>query len=250
MTDGSTPETRLFVEAPLEAGGTTELPTEQAHFLRNVLRLAPGAPVALFNGRDGEWLGRVAVLGKSSGSVALERQLQPQSQPADLWLLFAPIKRGRVDFLVEKATELGVSVLQPVWTRRTVVERVNLDRLRAHAVEAAEQTGRLDVPELREPLALDRLIDTWPQDRRLMLCDESGRSPLVTEALAKAAPGPWAILTGPEGGFTETELDGLRKLPFVCGVGLGPRILRADTAALAALAVFQAIRGDWPARSP
>jgi 16S rRNA (uracil1498-N3)-methyltransferase len=146
---------------------------------------------------------------------------------------------------VEKATELGASALLPVFTERTIVDRVNLDRLAANAVEAAEQTQRLTVPEIRPPQKLDRLIADWPAGRRLILCDESGASPDIASVLGAAQPGIWALLTGPEGGFTETELDALKKLPFVCPVGLGPRVLRADTAALAALAVFQAVLGDW-----
>ena len=209
--------------------------------------------MALFNGRDGEWLGRIDIHGKNRCAVTLVEQHRPQAPEPDLWLVFAPIKRGRIDFLVEKATELGVSELYPVHTSRSVVERVNLDRLRVHAIEAAEQTERLSVPSIAAPQPLDRLVAQWPAPRRLLLCDESGASPPIADALRGAAaldntPAcPWAVLVGPEGGFAETELDALRKLPFVCAVGLGPRVLRADTAALAALAVLQALSGDWRA---
>ena len=242
-----TPRTRLFVAADLADGLSIMLDPPQAHYVKSVLRLAVGDIVALFNGRDGEWLARIAEFGKGWCAVTLFAQSRPQQAEPDLWLLFAPIKRARIDYLAEKATELGVSALCPVYTQRTIVDRVNLDRLRAHAVEAAEQTNRLSVPELREAEPLDRLLANWPAKRRLLLCDESGASPPIGEVLPGSAPGPWAVLTGPEGGFTEAELDGLKKLPFVCAVGLGPRLLRAETAALAALAAFQALAGDWRA---
>jgi 16S rRNA (uracil1498-N3)-methyltransferase len=242
------PRTRLHVATDLAGGLSIGLDPSQAHYLKAVLRLGSGDAVALFNGRDGEWLGRIDGVGKGWCSVTLQERLRPQMEAGDLWLAFAPVKRARIDFLVEKATELGVSELRPVYTERTIVERVNLDRLRANAVEAAEQTERLTVPALREPEPLARLLAGWPAERRLLLCDESGTSPPIAEALRTAPPGPWAVLTGPEGGFTETELDALKKLPFVCAVSLGPRVLRADTAALAALAAFQALVGDWQAK--
>lgn len=241
------PATRLYVTTDLAGGLTVDLASAQVHQLKNVLRLAPGDTVALFNGRDGEWLGRIAGIGKGRCSVALDQRRRTQAPEGDLWLVFAPIKRAHIDFLVEKATELGASELRPVYTARTNVERVNLDRLRANAIEAAEQTRRLSVPALHEPERLDQLLARWPAQRRLLLCDESGVSPPIAAALQGAAAGAWAVLVGPEGGFTQTELDGLKKLPFVCPVGLGPRVLRADTAALAALAAFQALVGDWGA---
>jgi 16S rRNA (uracil1498-N3)-methyltransferase len=237
--------TRLHVTADLTAGRSVGLAAAQAHYLKHVLRLAPGDAVAIFNGRDGEWLGEIDRLGKDWCSVKLVEQRRAQEPDLDLWLVFAPIKRARIDFLVEKATELGVARLCPVITRRTVVERLNLDRLHAHAIEAAEQTERLTVPVLAEPQPLDRLLAGWPAGRRLLLCDESGTSPPIAAALQHTSAGAWAVLVGPEGGFAETELDALKKLPFVSPVGLGPRVLRADTAALAALAVFQALAGDW-----
>ena len=239
--------TRLYVTTDLAGGLSIGLEPSQAHYLRTVLRLEKGAVVALFNGRDGEWLGRIDAVGKGWCSVSLFEQSRPQDSVPDLWLVFAPIKRARLDFLIEKATELGVAALLPVQTRRTIVERVNLERWRANAIEAAEQTERLSVPDLAEPEPLDRLMARWPARRRLLLCDESGASPPIAEILGGAAPGAWAVLVGPEGGFAETELDALRKLPFVSAVGLGPRVLRADTAALAALAVLQALAGDWRA---
>jgi 16S rRNA (uracil1498-N3)-methyltransferase len=210
------------------------------------LRLGTGAAVALFNATNGEWLCRISEIGKGA-SLAVERQLrepEPEAEP-DLWLMFAPIKRTRLDWLVEKATELGVAALLPVWTARTQVERVNLERLRAHAIEAAEQCERLSVPELRAPERLDRLLAVWPGERQLVVCDESGAGEPIGDAAARLPPGPVALLVGPEGGFDETELDAIGKLSFVTRVGLGPRVLRAETATLAAVAVFQAIAGDW-----
>lgn len=243
------PATRLYIDEALAADTLVPLVAAQAHHLRNVLRLAPGAAVAAFNARDGEWLCRIAEVGRERCAILAERRLRPAETPAepaaDVWLLFAPIKRARLDWLVEKATELGASALFPVWTRHTQSERINLDRLRAHTVAAAEQCGRLSVPELRPPQPLATVLADWPADRRLLVCDETGAGAPITEAAAAAASGRAALLTGPEGGFAQTELDSLGKLPFVTRVGLGPRVLRADTAALAALAAYQAIAGDW-----
>jgi 16S rRNA (uracil1498-N3)-methyltransferase len=238
-------EARLYLTPPLAAGAAVVLAPGQTHHLRTVLRLAPGAAVSAFNGRDGEWLCRIAELDRDRGSLAVEQRLRPVEPEADLWLVFAPIKRARLDWLVEKATELGVSALLPVWTRHTQAERLNLDRLRAHAVAAAEQSERLSVPELRAPHPLDAILGAWPAERRLIVCDETGEGEPIGAALAGLGPGPTAFLTGPEGGFAETELASLSKFTFVSRVGLGPRVLRADTAALAALSAFQAIAGDW-----
>src|SRR5258708_14810803 len=239
------PRTRLHVIGDLVAGVSVALDASQAHYLKNVLRLEPGAPVSLFNGRDGEWRAVIESFAKEACTVRLERPTREQVPETELWLAFAPVKRARIDFLVEKATELGVSVLQPVLTERTQVERVNLGRLRANVREAAEQTERLTLPEVRAPLPLARALELWPAGRRLLLCDESGTSPDIASALHAEQPGVWGVLTGPEGGFTQRELDALRNLPFVCAVSLGPRVLRADTAALAALAVFLALLGVW-----
>jgi 16S rRNA (uracil1498-N3)-methyltransferase len=163
----------------------------------------------------------------------------------DVWLAFAPIKKTPADYVVQKAAELGVRMLQPVLTRRTIARRVNLDRMRANAIEAAEQSGRVSVPEVRDLIEFERLLAGWPASRRILFCDEAGETLPIADALRGAAPGPWAIFTGPEGGFDPAERDRLRALPFVVPVSLGERILRADTAALAALAVWQALRGDW-----
>jgi 16S rRNA (uracil1498-N3)-methyltransferase len=236
---------RLYITARLGSDSEIELSAEQAHYLRSVLRLGPGAAVAAFNAANGEWLCRIAEIGRNQARLAVERQLRSPEPAPDLWLLFAPIKRARLDWLVEKATELGASALLPVWTTRTQVERINLERLRAHAVEAAEQSERLSVPELRSPGTLAQLLAEWPENRQLIVSDESGAGEPVSDVVTRISPGPAALLVGPEGGFAETELDAFGKLSFVTRIGLGPRVLRAETAALAALAVFQAIAGDW-----
>jgi 16S rRNA (uracil1498-N3)-methyltransferase len=247
MREGK-PAARLYVSDDLAPGVSLDLSTEQAHYLRSVLRLAAGAALALFNGRDGEWRGRIDGIGKGRCSVALGERTRPQAAEPDLWLVFAPVKRARIDYLVEKATELGVAQLYPVRTQRTIVERVNVERLQANAIEAAEQTERLAVPRVHPPESLPALIARWPEGRCLIVCDERGRAPPIAEivgGLRDTLSAGAAVLIGPEGGFTETELDGLANLPFVNPVSLGPRVLRADTAALAALAVFQAVAGDW-----
>jgi 16S rRNA (uracil1498-N3)-methyltransferase len=236
---------RLYVTPRLAPGETVELASGQAHYLRSVLRLGPGAAVAAFNATDGEWLCRMAEIGKRGAQLRIERHMRSPTPEPDLWLLFAPIKRGRIDWLVEKATELGASALLPVWTARTQAERLNLERLRARAIEAAEQSERLSVPKLRSPEALGRVLAAWPAERRLIVCDESGAGEPIGAAAARLPVGPMALLVGPEGGFDQTELDALGKLSFVSRVGLGPRVLRAETAALAALAVYQATAGDW-----
>jgi 16S rRNA (uracil1498-N3)-methyltransferase len=240
------PATRLYIAEPLAGGATIELDSQAVHRLVRVLRLGDGAVLAAFNGRDGEWLCRLRVHGRRGAALEAIKQRRPPDSAADLWLVFAPIKRARLDWLVEKATELGVAVLRPVWTERTQPERLNRERLTTIAIAAAEQSERISVPEIAEPRALDRLIAAWPDERRLILCDETGGGTPIADCLAELArPVPAAVLIGPEGGFADTELDALGKLPIVSRVGLGPRVLRAETAALAALAVFQAIAGDW-----
>jgi len=249
MTDKS--GARLFVRDGLAAGAPVTLTRDQTHYLAHVMRLGAGAAVALFNGRDGEWLARIESLPKKGATLAVEKRLREQRPEPDLWLVFAPVKRAPLDFLVQKATELGVSALLPAMTRRTIVERVKHERMEANAVEAAEQCERLTVPEVREAAPLSRILDDWEDGRQILLCAESGDAEPIHAVLERTgAAGPCAILTGPEGGFEQTELDLLRKLPFVTAVGLGPRILRADTAALAALACWQAALGDWRNRPP
>ncbi|HUT51652.1 MAG TPA: 16S rRNA (uracil(1498)-N(3))-methyltransferase [Alphaproteobacteria bacterium] len=242
------PTVRLYVSDDLTGGGAASLGAKQAHYLKAVMRLGAGEDILVFNGRDGEWRGQIADLGKKGGAISVVAQTREQHFGPDLWLAFAPVKRGKPELVARAATELGVSVLQPVTTRRTVVGRVNTERLRANAVEAAEQCGRLTVPAVLEPVALEALMDQWPPDRRLMLCDETGGGQPVATALAQdPRTTPWAVLIGPEGGFDPSELDALGKHPIVTRVGLGPRILRAETAAIAALACWQVLVGDWRA---
>ncbi len=241
-------ETRLFVDQDLAGEATVGLESAQAHYLRNVIRLGPGDAVNLFNGRDGEWRARIDGFGRGWCSVSVLERLRPHEVGCDLWLVFAPVKRARIDFIASKATELGVSALVPVFTEYTDASRVNTERLRANAVEAAEQCGRTTVPAVHEAVGFGELMRGWPTDRRLLVCDETGAGAPVLEALqgvGDRASKPWAILVGPEGGFSSAELDLLKEKTIVTRVGLGPRILRADTAAVAALACWQAVLGDW-----
>jgi 16S rRNA (uracil1498-N3)-methyltransferase len=231
------------VDEPLSVGATLTLDGAPANYLGNVLRLAPGAEIKLFDDRTGEWLAEIAEAGKKRVTLAVTRHLRAREPVPDLWLLFAPIKRGRIDWLVEKATELGVARLVPVITRRTIVDRLNLDRLRAHIVEAAEQCERTALTELAEPGKLGAVLADWPEERILYFADETGGEPLRPTAE------PAAILIGPEGGFTEEERAEIRALPQARPVGLGPRILRADTAALAAVALWMGSAGDWSTSS-
>ena len=235
---------RLYVSASLGEGQHVALDGDRTHYLKNVMRRAIGDEVGLFNGRDGEWLGRIDTYGKGTTGIALAAERRPQQASPDLWLAFAPIKRQRIDYLAEKATELGVSVMLPVMTRRAEPTRVNTERLTNIAIEAAEQTERLDIPEVREAVSLDRLLANWPQDRVLFVCAEAGEALPIAEAARAHKGRPAGFLIGPEGGFAAAELDALRKLPFVVAIGLGPRLLRAETAAVAALACWQAVAGD------
>jgi 16S rRNA (uracil1498-N3)-methyltransferase len=234
---------RLYVDQALALGQPVAVNADQANYLFNVMRLARGAAVALFNGRDGEWRGVVAEIGKRSGILICERQTAPLRLPPDLWLIFAPIKKARTDFIVEKAVELGAARVMPVQTRHTNSERIRQERLQAHALEAAEQCGATFVPEVSDLISLDKLLSTWPADRKLLWCDEA----LVGQAPALSGPRgeKWAILIGPEGGFSTDEQTRLRALPQITPLALGPRILRADTAAVAALTLWQAALGDW-----
>jgi 16S rRNA (uracil1498-N3)-methyltransferase len=247
MTDLTYPggKLRLYVEAPLEGGARVEPDAGQTHYLLNVMRAKQGDRVSLFNGRDGEWVASLSDVARKRCTLTCEGQVARQNLVPDVWLVFAPVKKTPADYLTQKATELGVSVLQPVLTRRTIVRRVNAERMHANAIEAAEQSGRLTVPEVRAPIDLGKLLACWPAERRILFCDEAGEAPPIAEALAEAADGPWALLIGPEGGFDPAERDAIRAMPEAQPVSLGKRILRADTAGLAALAVWQALRGDW-----
>ncbi|SMP20215.1 16S rRNA (uracil(1498)-N(3))-methyltransferase [Shimia sagamensis] len=265
---------RLYVEQGLGEGQTIPLTKEQAHYLFGVMRMAVGDPVLLFNGRDGEWRCVVTVANKRNGELVCEAQTKPLQMPPDLWLCFAPIKKARTDFIVEKAAEMGAARIVPVNTDFTNSERIRQDRLQAHAVEAAEQCGGTYVPEVSDLVKLDRLLAEWPEGRQLMFCDEaevgeqlwlealpsdraeggreaparrggSGADRIASDPIPGRDGRPWAILIGPEGGFSEAERARLKALPFAHVVSLGPRILRADTAAVAAMTLWQQSLGDW-----
>jgi 16S rRNA (uracil1498-N3)-methyltransferase len=232
---------RLFVRTPLGDGVRIELDAGQANYLGNVLRLKEGGELLLFDGRSGEWLARIAEATKKRMTLDVERRTREQEAVPDVWLAFAPVKRAQTDWLVEKSTELGAARLIPVMTNRTVAGRVRLERLEAIAIEAAEQCGRTSLPEIAEALPLSRFLGQRDQARTLYFADEGGG-----ERAAKAFKrGPALILTGPEGGFTEAEREAIRAAPNAVAVSLGPRILRAETAALAALAAYMAVAGDW-----
>ncbi len=236
---------RLYVSDALAAGARVSFGAAQAHYLRDVMRLAPGAAVRLFNGRDGAWLAEIETLAKGRGTAVAREAVQPQRAEPDVWLLFAPIRGPRQDMLVEKAVELGVAALQPVLTERTQVRRVNAERIAAQAVEAAEQCERLSLPTVRPLADLSAVLAAWPAERRLWYGDERGDGASALAAFsACGGGGPHAILVGPEGGFSPRELDVLASASFSSGVGLGPRILRAETAAIAALTLWQAVLGD------
>lgn len=266
---------RLFVDAPLGEGQAIGLEADQANYVLNVLRLGAGGHILAFNGKDGEWLARVAVRGKRACELVMARQTRPQEHGPDLDYLFAPLKRARLDYVVQKAAELGVARLRPVMTRRTIAERVNVERMRANVIEAAEQCGILHVPEVLAPEKLEIALATWKPARQMIFCDEA--APLVNpiEALrigiefhrsdtgcdlaelpigdARLAMGsgrggqtpPIAVLVGPEGGFDPAERELLLRQPYTLAISLGPRIMRADTAAVAALALVNAVAGDW-----
>ncbi len=276
---------RLFVEDRLAAGGTLSLDGPRAHYLLNVMRLKTGVPVLLFNGRDGEWSARITEAARDTCRLAVEERTRAQDQSADVWLLPSPIKRGPFEFMIEKAAELGVSAVRPIISKHTQRSNVNTDRLRSIVIEAAEQSGRLSVPEVTEPRPLTEQLADWPGERRLLFCDESGEAPPLVEVLTgrtdmagkvvsgvgqlvgdvldgilgpgapgRGAPGrgavspnsiPWSILIGPVGGFSPEERDQLRAHDSVVAASLGPRILRAETAAVAALSLWQALLGDW-----
>ena len=236
---------RLFIDAPLGAGARPEASAEQFNYLANVLRMEEGAEILIFNGRDGEWKARITFPTRKKIVLEALEQTRPQPPASDLHYLFAPLKVGRLDYLVQKAVEMGAGFIQPVMTQHVQGKITSLDRLQANVVEAAEQCGILSVPEVAAPRKLGDLLDSWPRDRRIIFCDEGdeGQNPLPILSAIKETR--LALLVGPEGGFSEEERGRLRSLPFVTAIPLGPRILRADTAAVAALAVIQAAAGDW-----
>lgn len=235
---------RLHVETPLSEGAEFALSPEQGHYLVHVLRQGSGDTVALFNGKDGEWLAYLTTVTKKSVHVRLARLTADVQAPPDIDYLFAPLKHARLDYMVQKATELGARRLRPVITQRTIAERVNLDRMKANAVEAAEQCNLVFVPEVLEPLPLAKALASWDPSRHLIYCDETASVTNPVDALKNIAP-PAAVLVGPEGGFTTEERAHLKSLSFVTAISLGPRIMRADTVAIAALALVQATIGDW-----
>ena len=239
---------RLYVTTDLSLNAAVAPTPDQSRYLTGVMRLKQGDDLLVFNGRDGEWRVTIAEVLKRGVILKCEEQTRPQTVGPDLELIVAMVKKSRVETIVEKAAELGAARVRLAITRRTNVEKVRLDRLDAIVIEAAEQTGRLDVPLVDDPEKLDAILDAWDADpvsgRRLMFCDETGGAPAV-QALQAAGAGPWAILIGPEGGFSPEERERLRSLPFTTPVSLGPRILRADTAAIAAMTLWQAAIGDW-----
>jgi len=237
---------RLHLDAALSIGGAVPLERDQANYLFNVMRRKVGDTLLIFNGRDGEFRAMIEEAGKRAGVLRVVGRTRSKQPLPDIHLLFAPIKKARTDFIVEKACELGCAAVQPVFTRFTNSERLNHDRLKAHMIEAAEQCGGVAVPELLEAAKLDVVLRTWENERALIFCDEAGEAPLIREALAEIPRGaPVAVLIGPEGGFDEEERESLRNMEATCAVSLGPRILRADTAAVAALTMVQAAIGDW-----
>lgn len=236
---------RLYVEHPLGAGQSIPLEKEQAHYLFGVMRQRLGGAVALFNGRDGEWQAEVTEAGKRGGTLTCIEQSKPLQMPPDLWLVFAPIKKARTDFIVEKAAEMGAARILPVGTDYTNSERIRQDRLQAHAVEAAEQCGGTYVPEVCDLQKLSQLLDHWPAERQLMFCDEAEVGNALQLAAQTHSTAPWAIVIGPEGGFSDKERKRLHAMEQAHVVSLGPRILRADTAVVAAMTVWQQMFGDW-----
>ena len=236
---------RLFVPHDLFAGAALSLDEGRSRYLAAVMRLSPGDALLVFNGRDGEWRASVAAVGKRAVTLTAEALARPQAAGPDLDLVVALVKRTRPETIVEKAAELGARRVRPVITERTNADHTRVERLQAIAVEAAEQTGRLDAPQVLAPVKLDKLIDGWEAGRRLLFCDEAGDAAPALQALAGRPAAPWAILIGPEGGFSPGERERLRGLVFAVPATLGPRILRADTAAISALTLWQAALGDW-----
>jgi len=236
---------RLFVQAALTEASIIRCEPAQTHYLLTVLRLKAGATVHLFNGIDGEWEGELQLQGRKTASIQAKLKIRDQVPAPDMMYLFAPLKRARLDYMVQKATEMGASVLQPVITQFTNVYRLKLERMRLNAIEAAEQCNLLSIPEVREPVGLEEILHGWPPQRCLVYCDENADRTSAIKRLDTLKPGPLAVLIGPEGGFSQRENEILSNHAFVVPVSLGPRIMRADTAAVAALALVQATLGDW-----
>jgi len=244
MIDGMTQiKIRLFIKQDLQVGNSVVLTSKQANYLFNVMRINLGEKLYIFNNNDGEWLSEIVHKNKRVGELVCVAKIRDVDYPQDLWLLFSPIKKARTDFIVEKATEMGVSRIIPVITDYTNINRASKDRLYAHAVEAAEQCGTNFVPEVEELTKLNFLLNNWPSNRKIMFCDEDKSGTRLT--LNKDSKGPWAILVGPEGGFSHREREQLLSRKFMCPISLGPRILRADTAVVAALTLWQSTLGDW-----
>lgn len=236
---------RLFVDATLAPDATVACSSEQVNYLVNVLRLKNDDEILIFNGRDGEWRAALRDIGKRRCNLVVQEQVRPQEQGPDLHYLFAPLKRARLDYMVQKAVELGVARLRPVITRRTIAERVNLDRMRSNVIEAAEQCGILALAEVDEPVKLSGLLEGWTPERRIIFCDEGAERSNPLEVLRTVEPGPLAVLIGPEGGFDPEERALLMARRDTVAISLGPRIMRADTAAIAALALVNSVLGDW-----
>ena len=236
---------RVFVEGPLGIGEAIECSADQSSYLRSVLRLDAGDELLVFNGRDGEWRAALRLEGKRRATLKVLAQTRGQESGQDLWHVFAPLKRARLDYMVQKAVEMGARRLVPVLTQHTVAERVNLERMRANVIEAAEQCGVLAIAEVAEPVKLAALLASWPSERALIFCDEAAEQTSPLTALAGVPRGQMAVLIGPEGGFTEAERAMIAAKPFAHAINLGPRVMRADTAAVAALAIVNAVLGDW-----
>lgn len=236
---------RLYVDADLSAGGTVTCSSEQVNYLVNVLRLKNDDEILIFNGRDGEWRASLTDAGKRRCNLSVQEQTRPQQAVQDIHYIFAPLKRARLDYMVQKAVELGAGRLRPVITRRTIAERVNVDRMRANVIEAAEQCGIFAIAEVDEPVKLPALLAGWDGTRKIIFCDEGAGVSNPLEALRAMEPGPLAVLIGPEGGFDEAERAALNARSDTVAISLGPRIMRADTAAIAALSLVNAVLGDW-----
>lgn len=247
MTTADLPRHRLHLAAPLAEAALVPLEREQINYLLNVLRFKDGDTVLVFNGSDGEWVAALVTTSRKHASLKPLRQVRPQTPPPDLHYLFAPLKHARLDYMAQKAVEMGAGVLQPVLTRHTQVSRLNLDRMQANAIEAAEQCGVLALPEIRPELGLEAALEALEPERLLVFCDEEMEQGSPLAALGARQAGPLALLIGPEGGFDEAERRRVLARPNTLRISLGPRILRADTAAVAALALLQATLGDWPA---